>query len=61
MTVVINEFEVVAEPPPRKTAESAASTSSSNASKPNQAASTPHDIRQILLHHKERIARVRTY
>jgi hypothetical protein len=56
MPVVINEFEVVAEPQPKKTADDKAPTGQSSAS---TAAPTPHDIECIVRHHKERLARVR--
>jgi hypothetical protein len=59
MPVVINEFEVVTEPQMPKPAEG---TQPSDAKKPGQMqASTPHDIGQIIRHHRERIARVRAY
>lgn len=61
MTVVINEFEVVSEPPPKKSAEGEPPASSSGTSTPAQAASTPHDIRQILRYHTDRFARVRAH
>ena len=56
MPVIINEFEVVAEPQSKKTGDDKASTSQSQASTP---APTPHDIQCIVRHQKERLARVR--
>ena len=60
MPVVINEFEVVAEPPSTKaSAEKAtAAPSPTGASTP---APTPHDIQCIIRHQKERFARVRAH
>lgn len=56
MPVVINEFEVVAEPQPKKTGDETSSAGQSQASTP---VPTPHDIECIVRHQKERLARVR--
>ena len=57
MPVVINEFEVVAEPQPKKTGEEQSSTAQSGTQ--GAQAPTPHDIVCIVRYHKERLARVR--
>ncbi len=54
MAVVIHEFEVVAEKPPR---EEAAGAASGPAGPPPP--STPHDIERVLQRLSERLARVR--
>jgi hypothetical protein len=56
MPVVINEFEVVAEPQPKKPGDDTSSAGQSRASTP---VPTPHDIECIIRHQKERLARVR--
>ena len=56
MPVVINEFEVVAEPQPKKQTDDKASAGQSAGA---TRAPTPHDIECIVRHHKERLARVR--
>ena len=56
MPVVINEFEVVAEPQSKKTEDDKGAASQSQAATP---APTPHDIQCIVRHQKERLVRVR--
>ncbi len=51
MAVVINDFEVVVEPPP--------DTPAAGEQPPTQAASTPQDVEQIVRRQMERAARVR--
>jgi hypothetical protein len=55
MTVIINEFEVVAEPPQ---GERPASESSYEGTTPPSPASTAGDIERILQHLAERLARI---
>lgn len=56
MTVVINEFEVVAEPPPKAGPTGPATPGSAAAQAP-----TPHDIDRILRRQRERFARIRAH
>jgi hypothetical protein len=56
MAVVIHEFEVVADKPPRE--EPAGATPGASAPAPS---STPHDIERILHRLSERLARVRAH
>jgi len=58
MPVVINEFEVVAEP---QSAKSAADKAPAGSARPPNPAPTPHDIQCIVRHQKERFARVRAH
>ena len=59
MPVVINEFEIVAEPPPQKAGgEPGASVQSGSGGK-QATGPTTHDIMSSLRHQKERLARVR--
>ncbi len=57
MSVIINEFEVVVEPP----AESAANQPTPTESAPTSLALTPQDIRDIIRHQAERRARIRAH
>lgn len=57
MPVVINEFEVVSEPQPKKLGGEQSSPAKSGGTQ--SPASTPHDIVCIIRYHKERLARVR--
>jgi hypothetical protein len=56
MAVVINDFEVVAEPPA-----AAPSGADSPSESPAAAAPTPQEIEQIMRRHRERCARVRAH
>lgn len=51
MAVVINEFEIVTEPPPAPAADS-------NANQPPQPAMTPNDVNQAVEQHVNRMQRV---
>jgi hypothetical protein len=57
MAVIINEFEVVAEPPP---APKPLGTPSDESQKPQQP-STAHDIHRVVRQHMHRLARVRAH
>jgi hypothetical protein len=57
MPVVINEFEVVSEPLPKKPGGEQGSSRQSEAQ--GAQAPTPHDIVCIVRYHKERLVRVR--
>lgn len=57
MTVIINEFEVVAEPP---ATEKSAGTPADESQKIQQP-STAHDIDRIVRHHQHRLARVHAH
>ena len=57
MTVVIHDFEVVAEPKPPDAQQPGATS----ATPPATAAPVPRDIERILCRHKERHARVRAH
>jgi hypothetical protein len=57
MAVIINEFEVVAEPPP---APKPLGTPTDESQKP-QLPSTAHDIHRVVRQHIHRIARVRAH
>lgn len=54
MPVVINEFEVVAEPQPKKSEADKAPAAPAPSPAP-----TPHDVACIVRHYKQRLARVR--
>ena len=58
MTVVINEFEVVAEP---QSAKAAPGKTPDTATSQPSGIPSPHDIQRILRHQQERLARVRAY
>jgi len=55
MAVIINEFEVVAEPPPAERAKEPAPPAGSSASQ----APTPAELQRVLRRLEERAARVR--
>lgn len=57
MAVIINEFEVVAEPPP--TAKPPGALSAANQQQPKP--STAHDIQRVVRQHLHRLARVRAH
>ncbi len=54
MAVIINEFEVVAEPPSEKVPDKTPSP-------PPAQSSTPHDVENILRRQRERCERVRAH
>jgi hypothetical protein len=57
MAVIINEFEVVAEPPPA--AKPLGTPSGEN--QQSQQPSTAHDIHRVVRQHMHRLARVRAH
>lgn len=57
MPVVINQFEIVSEPPPVY----APPEPENPAASPSAQAPTPHDIKVVMRHVQERLARVRVY
>ncbi|MEO8956418.1 MAG: hypothetical protein ABI396_12585 [Ktedonobacteraceae bacterium] len=57
MPVVINQFEIVSEPPPVHTP----SEPTNQAASPSALAPTPHGIEVVMRHLQERLARVRVY
>jgi hypothetical protein len=54
MTVIINDFEIVAQPPPQPPAD----TAEPSVAAP-QPSWTPADIERVMRRHRERLARVR--
>lgn len=59
MPVVINEFEVVAEPQPQKSGGERGPTGQSGSGGNQATGPTAHDIVSSVRHQKERLARVR--
>jgi hypothetical protein len=59
MPVVINQFEIVAEPPPLRVSQEA-QPGDQEAPAPAQAP-TPHDIAVVVRHIRERLTRVQIY
>nr|HET6903969.1 hypothetical protein [Ktedonobacteraceae bacterium] len=57
MPVVINQFEIVSEPPPVY----APPEPEKQVASPSAQAPTPHDIEVVMRHLQERLARVRVY
>jgi len=57
MTVIINEFEVVAEPP----AAAKPSGTPTDANQQPKQPSTAHDIHRVVRQHMHRLARVRAH
>jgi hypothetical protein len=57
MPVVINEFEVIAEPPTRQSGAEKPAT----ASTPTSPGPTPHEIERVICRQKERFARIRAH
>jgi hypothetical protein len=57
MAVIINEFEVIAEPPPSARPQGTATDTNQQPQQP----STAHDIHRVVQQHMHRLARVRAH